>query len=240
MKIAVISDVHGNRLALEAVLDDIAEEGCDLTVNLGDMVSGPIEPHWTADILLDADFPTVRGNHDRLLVTRSPYGLGPVDRYVAVQLEKRHLAWISALPATLAIEKRLYLCHGTPGDDEAPWLDGWWQGRRREAPDEAAVAAHAATLDYPVLLCGHTHLARAVRLRDGRLIVNPGSVGVQMVHGLPDAHYAIVEERRGNWTVTFRNVPYDFGAAARMAAANGFAHWREALSTGWAAPEGLF
>jgi putative phosphoesterase len=240
VRIAVLSDVHGNRLALEAVLDDIAEMGADLTVNLGDLVSGPMEPHWTADILIDADFPTVRGNHDRLLVTRSPYGLGKVDRYVAGQLEKRHFDWMAGLPATLAIERQLYLCHGTPRNDEAPWLDAWWSGRSTQLPDEAMVAAEAEGIDFPVILCGHTHIARAVRLRDGRLIVNPGSVGVQMVHGLPDARYALIEEKPAGWSVTFRSVPYDFGAAARMATANGFGHWSGALTTGWSAPEGLF
>ena len=65
VKVAVISDVHGNRLALEAVLDDIVRQGVDATFNLGDLVSGPLEPNWVADILMDLDIPTVRGNHER-------------------------------------------------------------------------------------------------------------------------------------------------------------------------------
>ena len=54
MRIAVISDVHGNRLALEAVLADIERQRCDSTVNLGDHAAGPMEPQWTADILTRA------------------------------------------------------------------------------------------------------------------------------------------------------------------------------------------
>ena len=238
MRLAVLSDVHGNRLALEAVLDDIARQGCDLTVNLGDMVSGPLEPGRCADLLIDADFPTVRGNHDRWLAERDK--LDTIDRHVRPQLAARHLDWFAALPGTLTVGADIFVCHGTPTSDTTPWLDAWWTGRDTTLPDEAAVSAEADGLDFPLLLCGHTHLARAVRLRDGRLIVNPGAVGLQTVHGLPDARYAVVERRNGQWSTTFRAVPYDHDAAARQAEANGFAHWGPALSTGWAPPAGLF
>jgi len=240
MRIAVISDVHGNRLALEAVLDDIAAQGVDTTVNLGDMVSGPMEPNWAADILMDANFPTIKGNHERWLIERSPYGLDPVDRFTLTQLEQRHLDWFTSLPATFAIMGDVFMCHGTPTDDSEPWLDNWWRGRETELPGEAQVAAQADGLDYRVLLCGHTHLARAVRLRDGRLIVNPGSVGLQIIHGSPDARYAILDRTDGRWSVNLRAVPYDHAAAARQAIANGFPHWSEALTTGWVAADGLF
>ena len=77
VRIAVISDVHGNRLALEAVLDDIARHGVDATFNLGDLVSGPLEPNWVADILMDLDIPSVRGNHDRELIDNAAGQLEP-------------------------------------------------------------------------------------------------------------------------------------------------------------------
>jgi hypothetical protein len=72
------------------------------------------------------------------------------------------------------------------------------------------------------------------------LIVNPGSVGLQCYRGLPDARYAIVERRGSIWSVTFLAVPYDFLAAGRLASANGFPRWAEALTTGWASADGLF
>jgi putative phosphoesterase len=240
VRIAVISDVHGNRLALEAVLDDIARQGVDSTVNLGDLVSGPMEPNWTADILMDLDIPTVRGNHERFLIDNPPDKLGPIDRFAQTQMEQRHRNWINQLPATLSLLDDLFLCHGTPTDDNEPWLDNWWEGRRVTVPDETSVAAHAEGFDYPVLLCGHTHIPRAVRLRDGRLIVNPGSVGLQLNHGGPDARYAVIERREKVWTPMFRVVPYDHLGAARQAEANGFANWREALVGGWVGATGLF
>jgi predicted phosphodiesterase len=240
VKIAVISDIHGNRLALEAVLDHIVQQRVDGTVNLGDLVSGPMEPNWVADILMDLDIPTVRGNHERVLVESPPDKLNRVDRFAQEQMESRHRAWINQLPPTLALLDDLFLCHGTPTSDEDTWLDNFWQGRSVTTPDEATVTAKAEGFDYPVLLCGHTHLPRAVRLRDGRLIVNPGSVGLQVNHGSPDARYATIELHDGKYFASLHSVPYDHFAAARQAEANGFPKWREALITGWAGAGGLF
>ena len=240
MRIAVISDIHGNRLALEAVLEDIETHGADMTLNLGDLVSGPLEPAATADLLLECDFPTVRGNHERLLLAAEGPALVPVDRFAREDLAPRHFEWFARLPTTLAVSGDLFMCHGTPKDDNTRWLDDNWHGRETILPDEAAVSAEAEGLDYPVLLCGHTHIARAVRLSDGRLIVNPGSVGLQMVHGSPDARYAILYRHGDRWSVMLCAVPYDHVGAAEQARRNGFASWVPALMTGWAGPEGLF
>ena len=70
MKFAVISDIHGNLLALQAVLADIARQGIEQTVNLGDILSGPLQPAETADLLMAQDFPTIRGNHERQVLAR--------------------------------------------------------------------------------------------------------------------------------------------------------------------------
>jgi predicted phosphodiesterase len=240
VKVAIISDVHGNRLALEAVLDDIRRQKLDGILNLGDHVSGPLEPNWTADILLDLDIPTIRGNHERDLVEKRPQELPAVDRFAQEQMDTRHRMWINAMPATLSMLDDVFMCHGTPDSCDEPWLDNWWNGRTVTTPDQSEVAAKAEGLKYPVMLCGHTHVARAVRLKDGRLIVNPGSVGVQFNHGSPDARYATIELREGKYYPTLHVVPYDHVAAARQAEANGFPAWRDALMTGWVGSAGLF
>lgn len=240
MRLAVISDVHGNRLALEAVLDDITRRGADLTVNLGDLVGGPLQPAATAALLMSAAMPTVRGNHDRGLDESAGGVPDAVDSFVRTVLSPQQLDWLQALPATLVVEGDVFLCHGTPTSDTEPWLDDWWDGRRTRVPDEAEVTARADGIACPVMLCGHTHLPRAVRLRDGRLIVNPGSVGLQFNHGSPDARYALIERRGADWRIGLHAVPYDHEGAARQAAANGFPQWAEALTTGWVGPAGLF
>ena len=107
-----------------------------------------------------------------------------------------------------------------------------------------AIEEHAQGIRQPLILCAHTHLARAVRLHDGRLIVNPGSVGspgYRDTHpfphvveaGTPDARYAILELAAGAWRVTFRHVPYDHETMAALARQNGQAELASALATGW-------
>ena len=107
-----------------------------------------------------------------------------------------------------------------------------------------AIEARAKGIMQSLILCAHTHVARAVRLRDGRLIVNPGSVGspgYRDIHpyphvieaGTPDARYAILELADGKWHVTFRHVPYDHEAMAALARQNGQTELASALATGW-------
>jgi diadenosine tetraphosphatase ApaH/serine/threonine PP2A family protein phosphatase len=108
----------------------------------------------------------------------------------------------------------------------------------------AAVEAEAEGVEASLILCAHTHLPRAVRLSDGRMVVNPGSVGLpaydgqrpvyHMVQtGTPDACYAVLERSAHGWSVTFRHVPYDTTAMAVLARRNGAELWAQALETGW-------
>lgn len=108
----------------------------------------------------------------------------------------------------------------------------------------ADIERAAAGIPQSLILCGHTHIARAVRLGDGRMIVNPGSVGSPgyrdivpfrhvMEAGTPDARYAILELRQEQWHVTFRHVPYDHNAMAALARKNGHPDLANALATGW-------
>lgn len=239
MRFAVISDVHGNSLALDAVLDDIARQGVDAVLCLGDNVSGPVDPAGAAERLMALSGPFVAGNHDRWTFNLSLKGSGTIDQFARAQLSAAQLAWLDSLPAIATHGEGVFLCHGTPSDDEAPWLDTFYTGRTTTLPNEAAVAAEAAGLDYEVLLCGHTHNARSVRLLDGRLVVNPGSVGMQLVHGSPDARYAILEHRPAGWQTMLLAVPYDHAEAARLASANGFPQWAASLTNGWVGPESL-
>lgn len=240
MRLAVISDTHGNSHALDAVLADIGREMPDAVVCLGDTVSGPMDPAGTADRLMALNCPVVAGNHDRWLAENGEADHDPVDRFAATRLGPAHWDWLKSLPATRVVEDDIFLCHGTPTSDIEPWLDNLYDGRAATLPDEETVTRRAGGLDYPLMLCGHTHIPRSVRLRDGRLVVNPGSVGLQFVHGSPDAHYALVDRREGEWSVSLRSIAYDREEAARQAVANGFPQWREPLLYGWAGPEGLF
>ena len=242
MKIAAISDIHGNLDALDAVLADIALRGVDMIVNLGDIVSGHLQPRATAARLMALDLPTIRGNHERQLFG-DPARMGESDAFARAQLLPEQLAWIAALPATLRLRKDVLLVHGTPQSDLVYFLDSVTpQGSRAATPAE--VAERAGSADAALILCGHTHMPRSMRLDDGHLVVNPGSVGLQaydddhghphvMENGTPHARYAIAEQGAdGAWTAHFHAVAYDWEQAARLALANGRPDWVTPLRTG--------
>ncbi len=244
MRFAAFADIHGNALALKAVLDDMHTLGIRQAVNLGDVFSGPLDAAATAALLQERDIPTIRGNHDRYLIEQNRADMGPSDQVAFDQLGPAQFEWIAGLPPTRTVFDEVFLCHGTPSSDGTYWLDRISDtGVPRPATlDE--VRAEAKGIDAPVILCAHTHIPRSVRLPDGRLIVNPGSIGCpaydddlpvyhHMQTGTPDASYAILEKAGAGWRVTFRNVPYDNQSASDMAARRGRPDWARALSTGW-------
>jgi diadenosine tetraphosphatase ApaH/serine/threonine PP2A family protein phosphatase len=113
----------------------------------------------------------------------------------------------------------------------------------RASPIEA-IEPEAEGIDAQVILCGHTHIPRVVRLRDGRLVVNPGSVGLPgydgrtpVPHvvevGTPHACYAILEWAGEDWLVTMRHVPYDNVPIAELARSRGMRSWADAIASGW-------
>lgn len=256
MKLAIISDIHGNLLALQAVLADIARQGVDQTVNLGDILSGPLQPAETADLLMAQNFPTIRGNHERqLLALLDP----PADRidptdpdgYAATQVSPAHVAWLEALPVTMELNSDVWLYHGTPDSDLQYWMEtvvpGFEQGAgpgvRAATLDEVAARLGNATT-HPVVLCGHTHVPRLMQC-GGVLVVNPGSVGLQaydddhpylhvIENRTPHARYALLEKTHQGWLVDLRAVPYDHMAQAQVADRHQRPDWAHALATGFA------
>lgn len=247
MRFAAIADVHGNHLALAAVIADIRAQGIGEIVNLGDMASGPLDARKTMDALMALDAVHVLGNHDRYLIDRPPGKMGPWDRPAHAQLDAHHLDWLRTVPPTLVFRDQVLLCHATPADDELYWLETVLPDGAVRMSSLEAIEAVARDIPQRLILCGHTHIAhiaRAVRLSDGRMIVNPGSVGspgYRDVHpyphvmeaGSPDARYAIVELADGVWRATFRHVPYDHADMAALARRNGQPELASALATGW-------
>lgn len=242
MKIAAISDIHGNLAALDAVLADIQLRGVDQIVNLGDICSGSLFPRETADRLMSLGFPTIKGNHERQILTMPVEQMGASDRYAFETLTPLHLAWLKSLPPTLRLSDEVLLVHGTPDSDLSYFLETVGpEGLRRATHSEIKDRAGAA--DVSVILCGHTHLARVETLDDGRLIVNPGSVGLPAYSddrpyphvveaGSPHARYAIVSRDGTNWSAQMHCVEYDWEQAARVAEENGRHEWATALRTG--------
>ena len=239
MRVAAIADVHGNLGALRAVLAHIERiSSPDLIVNLGDHVSGPLQPRETADLLMSIPQVAIRGNHDRRLLESST-AMGYVDRYAAVELNQAHFSWLQGLTATTWIGKDIFLCHGTPASDHEYFLENPNSMGSDPATAEQ-VADRAGDCSASLILCGHSHVPRALRLADGRLIVNPGAVGIppygkdlqgfrKIETAIPHAHYAVLDQAE-HWTVELIEVEYDWGNASRLAAARGYPAWADVLA----------
>ncbi|SDB63725.1 metallophosphoesterase family protein [Belnapia rosea] len=244
MRIAVLADIHGNLRALEAVLADLPRRGADLVVSLGDCLSGPLQPAGVADRLMALGWPTLRGNHDRQLLDRPVEAMTFSDAFSAGRITASHRRWLAALPPVLQPVEGVLACHGTPADDLTYALEVV-AGPQHLRPATAleAAARIGPTPGAGLILCGHSHLARMVRLPDGRLVVNPGSVGQPgyrdtdphphvVFAGTPHARYALVERGPAGWGADFLAIPYDWDAAAADARAAGRADWAQALATG--------
>lgn len=244
MLFAAIADIHGNALALEAVLADIAARGISDILNLGDSFSGPLEAGKVADILLPLGLPTVRGNHDRYLIEQAPEEMEPSDAHAYSQLDARALDWIRETPADMVWRDDVYLCHARPKDDNSYWLETVEPDGNFRMRDLPAIERIAGDIAQSLMLCAHSHIARSARLADGRLIVNPGSVGcpaydddLPVPHkvevGHPRACYVVCEKLDGLWHVAFRQVDYDNMAMAELARRNGRAEWASGLASGF-------
>lgn len=242
MRIAILSDIHGNLMALEAVLADIATHAVDRIVNLGDILSGPLLPCETADRLMALDLPTIRGNHERQLLTLAPEAMGLSDAYAHSVLQPRHRDWIAGLPDQLWLNEELLMVHGSPDSDLVYFLETI-KGDKLRAATASEVEDRAGGVDAPLILCGHTHVPRIHGRPGGGLIVNPGSVGLpaydddkpvphKVETGSPHARYAIVEQGADGWTAEIVAIRYDGEAAARIADMRGRPDWAQALRTG--------
>lgn len=244
--VAALSDIHGNRWALEAVLRDIDKRGISNIVNLGDSVYGPLNPAGTADLLIGRDIPTVLGNEDRILLEPAEkHATSTSLAFTKNVLQPDHLAWIESLPKAVTACDRLFLFHGTPDSDEEYLLSS-------VAPsgvhlrDTGDLTTRLLSIQQDVILCGHDHLPRTVSLLDGKLVVNPGSVGCPaysddhphphvMENGSPHARYAVLTLDGSGWLVEHIVLPYDWSTAADTARNNGRPDWSEWLMTGRAA-----
>ena len=238
--LAVVADIHGNRWALEAVLQDINRRSIQQIVNLGDHLTGPLDPAGTANLLIERDMLNVCGNDDRELF--SPWEeLTSSQKYTLQHLTPAHLNWLRTLPATAVVADEVYICHGDLFD--APYLLEQVEASGVCLRSTRAIEASVADIAHPVILCGHSHVPRTVFLPQGKLIVNPGSVGLPaytmeapisyaMESGSPHARYALLHWMRNAWQVEHVQVPYSSEDAARVAGDNQRADWAQWLTTG--------
>ncbi|MES2951716.1 MAG: metallophosphoesterase family protein [Pseudomonadota bacterium] len=238
MRIAVVSDIHGNLPALIAVVADFQRRGVDHVVNLGDSLSGPLLPKETAQYLMaQKDWVHLAGNHERQILSLHAKS-SAVDIYAHAQLSAPEMEWIASLPFVRPFDHEVLLCHGTPTSDVGCLLEN-----ADQAATPAEIAERLGDVGASLILCGHTHVPRSVR-SGGKLIVNPGSVGHPAYNddhpyphaiqsGSPDARYAIVEKHNGAWSASLISVPYAYQEMAQLARSRNRLDWERALLTGY-------
>ena len=242
MRLALISDQHGNDVAFQAALEDVERVGVDEVVCLGDVVQGGTQPAETLDRLAALGCDTVLGNADAFLLEIPDDSPEPVTErqlevrdWTLAQLGSFHLEQIRAFAPVVRHEHdglALILFHGSPrsyDDVLLPELGG-------EALEP--FPGHDAAL----LAGGHTHLQWTRRIGDA-LYVNPGSVGISYDrHGdplalRPLAEWALVTIEDGTVAVEFRQVPYSVADVRAAALRSDRPYADEWAAQWWYGPE---
>jgi len=244
-KLGVIADVHGNALALAAVLEDARRRGIDRLVDLGDTLYGPLQPREAYRLFRTAPLVAgVAGNQDRKLweATADDLDANPTLAFVIEDLGSEPVAWLRTLPSTAVVDGEIFLCHGTPSCDSTYLLEDVRSGRPQVRSDEEILGL-LGNVREPVVLCGHSHIPRVIRLSSGQMVVNPGSVGLPaydddlpvphfMETHAPHASYATLEKSPAGWEVSLHRVVYDWDAAARQARNRGREDWAQGIACG--------
>lgn len=212
MRIAILSDIHGNAVALDACLDDLASRGgADVIVAAGDLCMDGPRPKKVLERLRAIGAQYVRGNTDRMVGTGDLSTMDPEDAraaaWVRAKIGPARTQWLADLPLSLTFggSDGLLVCHANPrNDDEHVWPDAYDDTLERlfGGVEQCAVAF------------GHLHVPY-VRMWRGKLLVNVASAGLPK-DGDPRAHYAILSWRSFGWEVQSRRVTFDVAKVAKQ------------------------
>jgi putative phosphoesterase len=223
MRVAIVSDIHGNRRAFDAVLADLRQAAPDRVVHGGDLAYGGMHPAEIIDQIRALGWPGIRGNTDEMLwapksltefATRQPK-LAPL--LAAIQdlipstlasIGEERLRWLEGLPQQYSGEN-FRVIHASPGD--------LWRAPMPDASDDELQSTYAA-LGAPVVVYGHIHRPYIRRL-DRLTVANSGSVS-QSYDGDRRASYLLIEGE----SITIRRVEYDVESEAKELLASGLPH----------------
>ena len=208
MRVAALSDIHGNLPALEAVLREVEAEKPDLMIFGGDVASGPMPAETIAFLMTLPRARFVQGNADRGLVDEfdgAPASQmpGPFADWCARQITRRQRDFLAGFESSVVIDDvdgvgRLLFCHASPRNDTDIMTVETPLDRMRML---------TSGIDADMVVCGHTHM-QFDRKVDGLRVVNAGSVG--MAYGEPGAYWAMLGPG-----LRLRRTDYDREAAAR-------------------------
>ncbi|QTN00587.1 YfcE family phosphodiesterase [Sediminibacillus dalangtanensis] len=210
MKIAFISDIHGNADALDAVLQDIDAQQADKILVLGDIAFRGPEPKRSIELVRNLNTDVIKGNADEWVVRGIKEGEVPDKArelmnkerdWTVSQLEKNDVDYLAGLPDHKQLEIdgiSIQAFHATP--------DSLFKVVSPEA-DDTTIATNLLKKPADIYLYGHIHKSY-VRTIKGKTVVNLGSVGLPF-DGVTKASYAMVETENGSVSTTIRKVAYD-------------------------------
>jgi len=217
MKLAVLSDIHGNEHALDAVLNDIARQKADKVLVLGDSITDFAQATRAVlnKVRQHADY-VIRGNREGYMLKWHAGEYGDLYRThkqfschlkAYEMLTESDLAYIAALPKQISLvfddAFSLRMVHGSPFSESDVI---------REEASELLARSAAATAES-ILLCGHTHKPMVKEI-NGKTIINVGSVGLNFDKSF-SAQYTLITYESGLVHIDMRKVPYDFEAFKR-------------------------
>jgi predicted phosphodiesterase len=241
MRIAIISDVHGNLEALRAVIPHLRRQSADAIINLGDSVTAPLWPRETLEELESLSATTIRGNHDRWLGDAGRRMSSEIIAFTAEQLSAESIDKLVSLPPTAFLFDSVLAVHGTPSSDTDYLLEDSI-GDRLCPVTSATLAERLGDTSAELVLCGHSHLQNTVFAPSGRLVVNPGSVGCPRYAGnadplvneagSPHARYAVATRNQGRWSVDLFVLSYDWRPVVERAREVGRGDWATAFLKG--------
>lgn len=228
MRIAILSDIHGNLVALDACLGDLEQQGgADVIVAAGDLCADGPKPKKVLQRLIDIGAQCIRGNTDRYIAERDDASLPAGERqqleWTREELGDKLVGWLGTLPFSLrfgAGADQLLIVHANPtNDDQHLWPDA------DDATLEALIGDETAT----TIAFGHLHLPY-VRMWRGKMLVDVASAGLPK-DGDPRACYALATERSGGWEIKHRRVAFDVKKVATQLADCGIPGSAELIAT---------
>ena len=236
MKIAIISDIHGNKLAFDAVLKSIKENECTKIFCLGDIAMAGYDPNYTIEkcmelqSLMGRNFEIIQGNTDKFIanystdlhskIAEKSVPMANALQYDMLFLRKENIAYLRSLPeqkmVTLNYKQktlRIQLVHGSPRRQDEniyPYLT------------EAEVEEITSRSFADIVFCGHTHMPCGFILSSGKHIVNVGSVGRSMIQAKMPVYAILKINNNGSFEIEHKFIEYDNTEVSRIIANRGF------------------
>ena len=219
MKIAIISDIHANPLAYDAVMDDINKFNPDKIFCLGDLILGGYDPNYICEKILNlkekmgSNFEIIQGNTDKMIancnddIIEKTIKAFPCMGYSLkndVQItDKKYIDFVRNLPEKKSItinNLKIELVHGSPRNQS----ENIYPSLASEVVEEMVKESSAE-----LILAGHTHIPCGYSLNSGKTVINVGSVGRSMTQDKMPVYLQLTIDNEGKFFVEHRIVKYD-------------------------------